>query len=246
MADMRNQGKGLGQTNQGDQNQGNSDTYRDNPGIRKGNFGRSKIDVAEEEASDPSIATDVHMNSITNPELVKQFPEQIKSGRPFVFFGKESQKDPAWIDVYFAQGREVEAPQNMGRGQLALSPFELMLKGFDGPSIVRHRDTFLRERLEQNGITEGALLPEGINIAQIDSIIPENDIMALRPRLNNEGFVLKDGKGNPIYRQTKLVTQDTELDVLMDFVISDEHIDQFVPRMEEVIARREAAVAAQQ
>lgn len=195
-------------------------------------------------AADRSIATDAHMNSIKNPELVKQFESQIKSGLVFLFFMKPSEKNPAWIDCYFAQGREVTAPNNMNRDLPALSSWELMMKGWDGPSIVRHRDVFLAENVAKLGLKEGSLLAPDLNIAQRDTIKYPDRTKALNPRQNTEGKVLVNADNQPIYRQSSIVVGNEDLDILFDFKVSDIDVDDHVARMEEKFDREDAAAAS--
>jgi hypothetical protein len=174
-------------------------------------------------------------NSLSNEQLIEEFSEELETGKVFVYFTKDTE-NPDFKDVYMAQKRETKRANNITASEHKLSNLEVKLKGWDLPIIVRHRDVFATQQLNEREIQPGYVFDKDICIFQHDSIKPRDEVQKENPRQNNDGKVLTTIDGFPIYRSTSIdyLQEDSVLDHTIDYIVSEQSIEEYVESLEPV------------
>lgn len=199
--------------------------------------------------------------AISQADLVRDFPAQVKSGQPFIFAAAQANiKSSIWggkpaVVLFIAQARPIASGKNMDSDPDALGPIEpwlLEAKGW-APPIVRHVETLDEAWVDEQGWEVGTVL-EGKNIRQKDSLDPKSDVKSMNPRAtraNEHGvqYVYVNKANKPIYRFTGLTSGQEDLDMCMDYRASkmtlEVHQRMQRDRMD-AEAQRAAAEAAQE
>lgn len=205
--------------------------------------------------------------SLTNEELLQQFPAQCESGKPFIYAAAETETDNArWggkpvVTLYIAQARTGDFGKNMDADPDAVGYGSFWAKEAGwGTPVVRMTKPVLESLCDKHGWEVGSLL-QGlgfeVNIHQKDSLLPANDIESMNPRVtrpNEQGqqFVMVNKANKPIYRRQYLTdgpNDQSPLDSCMDFRASKMTLEVHQRQQQARIdaeAQKAAAEAAQE
>lgn len=205
--------------------------------------------------------------SLNVTQLLKQFPDQCATGKPFVvaIAPATDKRDTGreLYNVFFAQQRAGDFGQDLDSDPDRVGLGSMWAEFLVDTPIIRAMQVMDKRLIDKLGVDYGVVLNlEGngrqLNIHQIDSIIPENDAEELRPRLTKADehgtqYVMVNANGRPIFRR-EFLTPDFDKDYALDQprayrrskITYQTYLRETVARQDERAAKQAAMLAAQQ
>lgn len=167
------------------------------------------------------------ITDLTDEEISEQYPQQIRSKLAFVY-SIEPCVDVEYKLVRIGQYRRLRKSREINKSDKDNTNSHI--GGYFGFGFIRYCAKYTLAEISEKGWLEGVTLEEDVAVFQRDSLVPPDEEFRKFPRQSSNGMVYTNEKGTPIFRFTFLGKQgeNGELDSVINYVISDVHINTYL------------------